>query len=157
MSMCNCNQGRLTCTCKTDYLDSCEAAHRLMAPSAPLPVVIKRSFVAPSDFGASNPVVHAEGYTRPEIDTSYSAMRAAFQELLQKTRHEQDEMQDALLLNALQMTRQEAVVNRHRITRHCHPDRDLFLLDGEPVIEIHKPVIRGDELVTSYKILRTMP
>lgn len=97
------------------------------------------------------------GYVGGDFDPGYSAQHAAFQELLQKTRHEQDEMQDALLLNALQMTREEAVVNRHRITRHCHPDRDLFLLDGEPVIEIHKPVIRGDELVTSYKILRTLP
>lgn len=62
MSLCNCNQGRLPCTCKTDYLDSCEAAHLLMTPSAPLPVVIKRSFIAPSDFGASNPEVNVSGY-----------------------------------------------------------------------------------------------
>ena len=134
-----------------------EIAKSLMTPSAALPVVIKRSFVAPSDFGASNPVVHAEGYTRPEIDTSYSAQRAAFLELLQKTRQEHDEMQETILFRALGMTAEEAVANRRRISRHCHPDQDVFLVDGEPVVAIHKPVIRGDELVTCYQILRTLP
>lgn len=91
---------------------------------------------------------------QPEIDTSYSAQRAAFLELLQKTRQEHDEMRETILLRALGMTAEEAVANRHRISRHCHPDQDVFLVDGEPVVAIHKPVIRGDELVTSYQILR---
>lgn len=89
-----------------------------------------------------------------DVAAGYSAQRAAFQELLQNTRREHEELQDTVLLKALGMTAQEALDNRHRITRHIHPDKDVFLLDGEPVVEIHKPVIRGDELVTSYRILR---
>lgn len=127
--------------------------------------------VTPSDFGASKPVVIARGYSGAggtasfltgedaaeflaDVNAGYSAQRAAFQELLQKTRHEHEEKVNTLLLNALGMTAEEALDNRHRITRHIHPDKDVFLLDGEPVVEIHKPVFRGDELVTSYRILR---
>lgn len=117
----------------------------------PTPLTLPR--ITPADFGASRPQINLpEGF-----DPGYSAQRAALQELLQKNRRENEALQDELLLRALGVTREEAVANRHRITRHCHPDRDLFLLDGEPVVEIHKPVIRGDELVTSYKILRTLP
>lgn len=130
-----------------------------------------RTRVTPADFGASRPVVQARGYIGAagtasfltaedaaefiaDANAGYSAQRAAFQELLQKTRREHEELRDTVLLNALGMTAEEALNNRHRITRHIHPDKDVFLLDGEPVVEIHKPVIRGDELVTSYRILR---
>lgn len=130
-----------------------------------------RTRVTPADFGASKPVVIARGYIKPskapmwecpkvpaeflaDANAGYSAQRAAFQELLQKTRREQEELQNTLLLNALGMTAEEALDNWHRITRHIHPGKDVFLLDGEPVVEIHKPVIRGDELVTSYRIPR---
>lgn len=129
--------------------------------------------ITPSDFGASKPVVIARGYDRTagiasffaaeqtaeflaDVNAGYSAQRAAFQELLQNTRREHEELQDTVLLKALGMTAQEALDNRRRITRHIHPDKDVFLLDGEPVVEIHKPVIRGDELVTSYRILREL-
>lgn len=130
-----------------------------------------RTRITPSDFGASKPVVIARGYSGAggtasfltgedaaeflaDANAGYSAQRAAFQELLQKTRREHEELRDTVLLKALGMTAQEALDNRHRITRHIHPDKDVFLLDGEPVVEIHKPVIRGDELVTRHRILR---
>lgn len=94
---------------------------------------------------------------RADVNQGYSAQRAAFQELLQKARHQHEELKNNLLLQALGMTVEEALENRHRISRHCHPDKDVFLLDGEPVVEIHKPVIRDDRLVTTYKMLRTLP
>lgn len=149
----------------------------LMTPSAPLPVIkpLVRPGISPAGFGASNPIINVTGYIRPSLapkwdcpkangghvggdfDPGYSAQRAAFLELLQKTRQEHDEMQEIILFRALGMTAEEAVANRHRISRHCHPEQDVFLVDGEPVVAIHKPVIRGDELVTSYQILRTLP
>lgn len=131
-----------------------------------------RTRVTPADFGASKPVVFKRGYIKPstapmwdcpkvpaefvaDVAAGYSAQRAAFQELLQKTRREHEELRETVLLKALGMTAQEALDNRHRITRHQYPDKDVFLLDGEPVVEIHKPVIRGDELVTRHRNLRT--
>lgn len=127
-----------------------------------------RTRVTPADFGASKPVVIARGYIKPskapmwecpkapggDFDPTWSAQRAGFQELLQNTRREHEELRDTVLLKALGMTAEEALDNRHRITWHTHPDKDVFLLDGEPVVEIHKPVIRGDKLVTSYRNLR---
>ena len=127
-----------------------------------------------SDFGASKPVVVGTrfrpslaekwdcpkapgGHVGGDFDPGYSAQRAAFLELLQKTRQEHDETQETILLRALGMTAEEAVANRHRISRQCHPDQDVFMVDGEPVVAIHKPLIRGDELVISYQILRTLP
>lgn len=111
------------------------------------------------DFGASKPAVIARNYIQPSEWPTWecpvwSAQQEAFKELLRQAQQDSDEMREACLLKALGMTREEAVANRHRITRHCHPGQDVFLLDGEPVIAIHKPVFRGDEMVTSFQILR---
>lgn len=92
-----------------------------------------------------------------DFEPGYSAQRAALHELVQKMQREQEAMQDNLVLNALGMTREEAIANKHRITRHCHPSKDVFLLDGEPVVEIHKPDNRGDELITTYRVMRKLP
>lgn len=89
-----------------------------------------------------------------DFEPGYSAQRAAALEIMQKSRHEHEELTEALLLDALGMTREEAVANRLRITQHCHPGKTVWLLDGEPVIEFSAPQLRHDELVTGYKVLR---
>ena len=132
-----------------------ERCHQhLMTPSAPLPV-IKPLFRPQFTKEKSRPEL--AGDFQPGLGLSDFAHREAFHKLIQKTWHEHEVMQDDLLLKALGMSAKEAMANRHRITRHCHPGKDVFLLDGEPVVAIHKPVIRGDELVTTYQILRTLP
>ena len=126
----------------------------LMSPTAPLPVV-KPLFRSAFQKEKSHLGVPTEFLA--DVNADCSAQRAVLLEKAAEARNAFEEWQDGVLLAIFGMSREDLVANRDRITRHAHPDKDVYLLDGQPVVEIHRPRFNNAEFVATFKVLRTLP
>ena len=157
------------CNCPAGFGAGAER-HAPDCPGRKLDKIEPTPLTKPSDFGASRPVVFAPGYikpaelasNKPPMDISdfcpdqspYSSVRAALLEKAAEVRHAHEEWQEVVVLAVLGMTREEALANLPRITRHAYPDKDVVLLDCEPFVEIHRPRFNHDEFLVSFRVLR---
>lgn len=158
------------CNCPAGFGAGAER-HAPDCPGRRLDKTKPTPLTTPSGFSASRPVVFAPGYVKPSglaankpppmsisdfrpDQSPRSSMHAVLLEKEAEVRDAFEDLQEVVVLATLGMTREEALANLPRITRHAHPDRDVVLLDGEPVVEVHHPRFNHDEFLVSFRVLR---